>query len=468
MLRIAFIDHAYHRVTKSADFFVDLLRTRFDVTVYYAGIQSEDMVGDILMADFDIVVLWQTEYLAPVFIAAKQRTVCIPMYDGTGGAPEHFWTHMRQARLISFCQTMHRRLVSLGLNSLPVQYMKDPATFAPVADYTMPRAVFWQRLPEQGLTSARVRAMLGPDVHLHVHNAPDTVSPEHYPAHGADTVSYFDLDHNVLAQEMDQANIFVASRHNEGIGMGLLEAMARGMVVIAHDAPTHDEYITHGVNGLLTNLSVAQGTDWPMDLTTGQSPAPVPGDTDPATSYAATEATLRAATQAALIAARGPQPTNPRSPEAGHIALPDPVLPAGYTLPDIDDISQNMRRIGLAARARAEAIHVAWLAGQSDLLDFIEETPRPTGMRLSARTRGTIARDTEIWLRDPQVVLQRMSRWEARGIVLTDRQQMPRGERRSLLRRRNPTYRALRWSASQLVRLIRKLKQIRRAIRTRL
>ena len=467
MLRIAFIDHAYHRVTKSADFFVDLLRTRFDVTVYYAGIQSEDMVGDILMADYDIVVLWQTEYLAPVFIAAKQRTVCIPMYDGTGGAPEHFWTHMRQARIVSFCQTMHHRLVGLGLNSLPVQYMKDPATFAPVADYTVPRAVFWQRLPERGLTSARVRAMLGPEVHLHVHNAPDTVSPEHYPAHGADTVSYFDLDHNVLATEMDQANIFVASRHCEGIGMGLLEAMARGMVVIAHDAPTHDEYITHGVNGLLTDLSVAQGTDWPMDLT-GQSPAPVTGTTDPAASYAAAAATLRAATQAALIAARGPKPTDPSSPEAGHIALPDPVLPAGYILPDIDDISQDMRRIGLAARARAEAIHTAWVAGQSDLLDFIEETPRPTGMRLSARSKVKIARDTELWMRDPQIVFQRMSRWEARGIVLKDRQQMSKGERRSLLRRSNPAYRALRWSLRLLARLVRRLKQIRQIIRARM
>ena len=31
MLRIAFIDHAYHQVTKSAHFFVDLLRERFDL-----------------------------------------------------------------------------------------------------------------------------------------------------------------------------------------------------------------------------------------------------------------------------------------------------------------------------------------------------------------------------------------------------------------------------------------------------
>ncbi len=465
MLRIAFIDHAYHRVTKSADFFVDLLRTRFDVTVYYAGIQSEDMVGDILMAQFDIVVLWQTEYLAPVFIAAKQRTVCVPMFDGTGGAPEHFWTHMSQSRIISFCQTMHHRLVGMRLNSLPVQYMKDPADFTPVDDYALPRAVFWQRLPERGLTAARVRAMLGGEVHLHVHNAPDIVSPAHYPAHGADTVTYFDLDRNVLADEMDAANIFVASRYNEGIGMGLLEAMARGMVVIAHDEPTHNEYITHGVNGLLTDLSVPQGTDWPIDLT-GQTPAPQPDDIDPAASYALAEANLREATRAALIAARGPRPADPASPEAGHIALPDPARHAA--LVDLGDFSADLRRMGQAARARAGAVHAAWVAGQADLLDFIEETPRPTGMKLSAGRRNRIARDTEMWMRDPQVLFARMSRWEAHGIVLKDRQQMKPGERRSLRRRRRWWYRALRALARQLAKAYRTAKRVRRILRARL
>lgn len=465
MMRIAFIDHAYHRVTRSADFFVDLLRTRFDVTVYYAGIQSEDMVGDILMAQFDIVVLWQTDYLAPVFIAARQPTVCIPMHDGTGGAPEHYWTHMRQARIVSFCQTMHHRLVGLGLNSMPVQYMKDPAGFTPVDDYTLPRAVFWQRLPERGLTSARVRAMLGPEVHLHVHNAPDTVSPARYPAQGADTVTYFDLDRNVLADEMDAANIFVTSRFDEGIGMGMLEAMARGMVVIAHDAPTHNEYITHGVNGLLTDLSLPQGSDWPIDLS-GQTPAPQPDDIDPAASYAMAEANLREATRAALIAARGPRPADRDSPEAGHIAQPDPVRRPGLT--ELSDISEDLRRMGQAARARAEAVHAAWVAGQSDLLDFIEETPRPTGLRLSQRRRDRIARDTELWMRDPEMVFARMSRWEAHGIVLKDRQQMRRPEKRRLRRRRNWGYRALRQVARQMLHGWRALKRVRRILRAKL
>ena len=33
--------------------------------------------------------------------------------------------------------------------------------------------------------------------------------------------------------------------------MGFLEAMARGMLIIANDLPTHNEYICNWVNGIL-------------------------------------------------------------------------------------------------------------------------------------------------------------------------------------------------------------------------
>ena len=229
MQRIAFIDYAYHQTTRSAEFFVDLLRDRFDVTVYYDGIQSQSFVNDVMLAKFDIIVLWQTEYLAPYFIAAGKRVVCIPMYDGAGAAPNHYWHHMRQARHINFSHRLHNHVCGLGLTSLPVQYMMNPADVTPVSDYSSARVVFWQRRPEHGLTAARIRRIVGPEASLHVHNAPDIASPEQFPAHGANTVSHFDLDRNPLADAMNEANVFVCPRMTEGIGMAMIEAMARGL-----------------------------------------------------------------------------------------------------------------------------------------------------------------------------------------------------------------------------------------------
>jgi hypothetical protein len=51
-----------------------------------------------------------------------------------------------------------------------------------------------------------------------------------------------------------KANVFFAPRAREGIGMAFLEAMARGQCVVANHAPTHSEYITHNVSGVLFDL----------------------------------------------------------------------------------------------------------------------------------------------------------------------------------------------------------------------
>jgi glycosyltransferase involved in cell wall biosynthesis len=48
-----------------------------------------------------------------------------------------------------------------------------------------------------------------------------------------------------------QHNLFFAPRYFEGVGMAFLEAMSLGLCVVAPDTPTHNEYITNGINGIL-------------------------------------------------------------------------------------------------------------------------------------------------------------------------------------------------------------------------
>ena len=454
MLRVAFVDHAYHRVTKSADFFVEVLRQRFDVTVYYAGVQAADLAQDIVLAGYDIIVLWQTEYMSPLFIAAGQRVVCIPMHDGTGQAPGHFWQHMQQARVISFCHAMHLRLTGFGLTSLPVRYMKNPASYPRVTDYSTPRAVFWQRLPEQGLDAERIRDMLGPNVSLHVHNAPDLMSPDDFPAlPAADSVSYFDLDRNALAAAMDEANIFVCPRYAEGIGMAMLEAMARGMVVIAHDAPTHNEYIRHGANGLLTDLSDADNASWPIDLS-GTTPyaRPVRNRTDLGLKgrlkarlrETAERGVATAATR--LLTSDFADRIDPRVLRVLGTVTRDPQLSiAGRAQADDPErLAAHLETMGDAARAQAATLRTQWAAGLRDMLDFIEETPRPTGIRVTPNGHGRMSRDTELWLEKPDKMIALMARWEAHGIVLRDRTEMERSEKLRLMVQQNALWRAVR------------------------
>jgi hypothetical protein len=474
MQRIAFIDHAYHQVTKSANFFVDLLRTRFDVSVYYDGIQSQSFVNDIVMAKFDIIVLWQTEHLAPYFIAADQRVVCIPMYDGAGQAPHHYWHQMRQARHINFCQHLHNHVCTLGLVSLPVQYMKNPADFTPVSDYSTARVVFWQRRPEHGLTAARVRRMIGPDAYLHVHNAPDLASPEQFPAREANTVSFFDLDRNALAEAMDRGNVFVCPRLTEGIGMAMIEAMARGMVIIAHDAPTQNEYVIDGVNGFLVDATQPNLPSWPLDLTT-------PEDTSEAQKRRRTRKKMRRRARKAAEAARAAW-TMPMVPltegavaDEWQIAGPPGTWPepgiahlSTISLDEDPNGPSALERMGPAARDRAQAMYEDWLDRQTDILDFIEETPRPTGLKISKDKLDFLARETELWHHHPQAFIANMAYWESRGIVLQDRQRLPRHVRKRMRHRRSLWFRGLRVTFHQFKALRNRYRYVRDTIRRRL
>lgn len=426
MLRVAFIDHAYHKNTKSADFFVDLLKTRFDVTHYYDGVQSHDFVSDIVLADFDIIVLWQTEYLAPFFLASGQRVVCVPMYDGVANVPDFYWHHMRQARIISFCKEVHGRVNHLGLTSLPVQYMKDPGKYTVITDYSAPRVVFWQRMPQHGIDSKLVRKIVGEGVALHVHNAPDLVSSLKYPTPEADVTTYFDRDKNRLAEAMDWGNVFVCPRYAEGIGMAMLEAMARGMIIVAHDAPTQNEYVIQDKTGFLIDITaIRAGEDDHLPLAFGADQLPED-------------------------AANRPAPTifNSWSSE--------------------NDIVPHFTSMGRAARDEAERLYKKWKKSELEILDFIEETAHPTGIKMSDSKRAHLARETELWHHHPREFIRRMGYWEDHGICLQDHKVMRKPQKKRMRMRQSWWFRGLRRVYWRLKAMIRSYRWIRNVVKSRL
>lgn len=262
---IAFIDHPFHRKTRSSDFFVDILRKDFEVDLYYAETDSRDLIKSIADKAYDLVVCWQTEFCAPYFLMRGIRVVCLPMYDGVANAPDIYWIGMKQARFISFSKALHLRLTSLGIESFYFQYYNVKHVPVPQAKFEEGlRFFFWQRRPEQGLTYAfaqelssrlqsREKVLADFDVTLHVHNAPDTEQADEWEPVGCDSVSYFTDDAQSYKEALARSNVYICPRFSEGIGLSMIEALARGMLVVAHNEPTANEYIIDGVNGILLN-----------------------------------------------------------------------------------------------------------------------------------------------------------------------------------------------------------------------
>ena len=63
--------------------------------------------------------------------------------------------------------------------------------------------------------------------------------------------SIFEQSRATYLEMLSQTNIFIAPRKKEGVGVSVLEALAMGHVVIAHDDGTMNEYIENGQTGYL-------------------------------------------------------------------------------------------------------------------------------------------------------------------------------------------------------------------------
>ena len=259
MKKALFVDHAFHRKTRSADFFIEIVKQGFEVEVYYLTPEEEPDTGILAAAaDADVVLLWQMDFLAPLFLAMGKPTIVIPMYDGSAGMPDIHWIFAGGARFVNFSLRLNERIRMLGGDTMLVRYFPPPVAESELPRFDQLGAFFWQRRPDHGIDFNYISALIGSELDsFHLHNAPDIdgsfrVSVPSDASYQFTESSWF-KDRGDYQACLASANIFVAPRVAEGIGMALLEAMSRGMLVLAHDAPTNNEYVSNGLNGVLFN-----------------------------------------------------------------------------------------------------------------------------------------------------------------------------------------------------------------------
>ena len=235
--RVLFIDCESHKATGSSNFFAELLRRRFDVDhVFVRNKYSPKMPKRARVAEYDCVVCWQVAPTNMRALSYGKPLVYVPMYDGeTGNIAKWMRSHLQGVRTISFCRAESAILKKAGLDPLDVAY------YPPVGERIEgdPKKVFfWER---DGIRADDVRRMFpqGSGFEVVVRNA---AAKE-----GEDARRSY-------LKAMSKCGVFVAPRRLEGIGLGFLEAMAMGKCVVANDAPTMNEYIANGKNGILVDI----------------------------------------------------------------------------------------------------------------------------------------------------------------------------------------------------------------------
>lgn len=260
-MKIAFLDHPYHRKTRSSDFFKAILESDYELEVYYPGGGWRNVLEEIAESEFDLAVCWQHEFFAPYFTARGIPSVIIPMFDGSGVLPREYWQFFAQLgiRSINFSSNLHEAHLAAGMSSYFCQYFPNPEEFEETDDFSNLRGFFWERSPHSEICKSRILELVAGQLdQLHVHAAPDAdcdmspfdINQWRYLRDKVTVSQWFEKREDYF-KILNRSNVYFAPRPAEGIGMTFLEAMASGKCVVAHDYPTMNEYIEHGKNGFL-------------------------------------------------------------------------------------------------------------------------------------------------------------------------------------------------------------------------
>ena len=188
----------------------------------------------------------------------KGKIVWLPMWDQAQGYDQAWWNRLpKNVHIVSFSEQVCAKANAAGLPLLQLKYYKDPATFKPVS-WQAGRVIFyWNRTGligpkflEQLCRSLQAkklifRGQIDPRIDKNV----SYKLPDKFGETIIESVSMSSQE--VYIKKLDEANIFIAPRKNEGVGMTFIEALAKGCCVISYDAPTMNEYIHSGGNGIL-------------------------------------------------------------------------------------------------------------------------------------------------------------------------------------------------------------------------
>lgn len=232
---LLFVDHEFHRRTRSADFFVEILRSTFAVTEHHY--QKAYRTGaKAAMRGQDGAVIWEFPIARGRFYFPGKVNVFVPMYDNEWGS---VWQWRRLAAsgmgVVSFCGKVSAHARRCGVtNLLDVRYFPDPAALPQTAGD--PKKVFlWER---GGVSREQAERMFpASDGYTLVVKGANEFLPR------ADYLA-----------RLASCGVVLAPRRKEGIGMAFLEAMAMGTCVVAHDDATMNEYIVDGESGLLVDF----------------------------------------------------------------------------------------------------------------------------------------------------------------------------------------------------------------------
>lgn len=259
-----FIDHVYHQKTQSTKFLMDLLSQEMNVCIEWINDFSKESMQRIGEIKCDLYVVFQYDFLAAYLLAQGKKVLCVPMYDGTGLIHPAHWALLQDALFLNYSQTLHKRHLAFGLQSISQAYYPLIDNSQDLISYDSTKVFFWERRPSSGLSvlwlAKQIASIKEPIARVHIHLSPDpteysSIHPSQlndvFPSVAQVTSSTWFSSKAKFLENLRQFNVYIAPRVTEGIGFSFLDAMSYGQCVVGLNYPTLNEYVDNGRNGYL-------------------------------------------------------------------------------------------------------------------------------------------------------------------------------------------------------------------------
>lgn len=272
MNRIAFIDHSFHKKTKSSNFFLDLLKEKYKVDVYYDTYWIDKIVFDFEILsnkEYNAVIFWQINYNIKNLRKIKcQNIIYIPMYDDfvLNTIIPFYWKQFSSVKFISYSKTLHDYLLAKGLDSLYIKYFPEMKETR-IMDLEDLTAFFWYRV--EAINWEMIKKFITPSSFkkIYIQNHPDPaqkqleISKEDIEKYNIEFIGWFKNKEDYL-NIIKHIDVYFAPRVYEGIGLSFLEVMSYGKFIVAFNKPTMNEYILQGKNGFLYDSRMSNKIDF--------------------------------------------------------------------------------------------------------------------------------------------------------------------------------------------------------------
>ena len=255
--KLAFVDHNYHKKTRSGDFLREIFSEYFIIDDYWWSLSEETKLIKHLK-NYENIFFFQT--LIPSYDLLKLRgrnLMWAPMYDNLP-FNQNYWKKIKyiNIKLLCFCEKVKLYVDKLGCQNIGLKYFFKPKEMRFRNSQEKLNIFFWYR------GDIKLCDWLGLFDFSEINKIVYLDRPD--PGKKSEELDKIALDKykiefikssfipkNQYIEYVNNCDVFISPRKQEGIGMGFLEAISMGKYIVSNDDATMNEYINDKRVGFL-------------------------------------------------------------------------------------------------------------------------------------------------------------------------------------------------------------------------